>query len=688
MTDVSEDLLAVESAFDVERECLKLTLRRAKLHLRQLKQRQNAFWAQPNHVLHDEDLRIAAQQQIWTQHRAVREHGCLQPLSTCVAELRRWQGVQRAAHDRKCAQLRSRRDAEEGDLQWRIFCARLAHDSCGALTVTPLTPEQTRFCDSTAAPQLQPRAKAKDPRVFTVVRAASIAATRPSGPGREGPASARSTRGLVVGDLCQASSQVERLLSRLIGMALSASDALALANAPGTSVPTAPAPVPSKPAKGDKGKDSGTKKKSDRMASGGGGGGGGGGEGGGEVGASAVAAATAAAFALPGKRLPLFPMAMRLSSECLGWLRGKHEGTSSDRHVYYVVEEIDTPNATLGRRGGVGGGASTHVLGEPLVKRPFAERLARQPELTATIDVGVDLCLVLPDSLAASPHAPQKQLHLRPAAVEHLLAIDCLWPSLAAADREALTSCYTPRAGASSAFSQHAPRLTTLYTPLSDGVQTELERDGPHDAFGTTRRLRPLRPAELAELMRVYVVREPQPTAAMQALPLATPADGGVGGDARQQTLPPPHNDDSLLHHIYCPLNSPPGTGGPMQVYLLQLLPAAAAAEESAFTALDEPIPAPPLVEMCQNGMLQAALSERASARLVHACPSAPSQATKALEALLQGSQKARELAAETARATREALPDAAVDMSPERIASPSLDSHRSRGRSKATQKL
>jgi hypothetical protein len=91
---------------------------------------------------------------------------------------------------------------------------------------------------------------------------------------------------------------------------------------------------------------------------------------------------------------------------------------------------------------------------------------------------------------------------------------------------------------------------------------------------------------------------------------------------------------------------------------------------------------------MCQNGMLQAALSERASARLVHACPSAPSQATKALEALLQGSQKARELAAETARAMREALPDAVVDMSPERIASPSLDSHRSRGRSKATQKL
>ena len=115
-------------------------------------------------------MRQAAQEQLWAQQRAMREQASLQPLSTCVAELRRWQGVQRAAHEHKCSQLRGRRNAEEGDLQWRIFCARLAHDSCGALCVVPLTPEQIRYCDSAASQQLQPRSKAKDPKIFTVVR--------------------------------------------------------------------------------------------------------------------------------------------------------------------------------------------------------------------------------------------------------------------------------------------------------------------------------------------------------------------------------------------------------------------------------------------------------------------------------------------------------------------------------------
>ena len=454
----AEALHPVEDALRVETECLKLTLRRTRLHLRQLQRRREAFWSQPERVLRDEDLRLAAQQQIWTQHRAVREHGCLQPLSTCVAELRRWQGVQRAAHERKCAQLRCRREASEGDLQWRIFCARLAHDSCGALSVAPLTPEQTRFCDAAAAPQLQPRSKAKDAaRVFTVMRAASISAARPSGYGAAGPASARSTRGLVCGDLCQSSSQLERTLSRLIATALAAAETSATslsASAPASAPAAAPTSASTKGGKdggksGKEGKGSGSSNRATKESKG---------ESKGEgkdtsaqgrsdraaVASAAAAAADAAAAdgassatALPGKRLPLFPMAMRLSSECLGWLRGPtHEGPStSDRHLYYLVEEID----------GAGGARYAHRGGGPPVTRAFAEALAATPDVRANIDVGVDLCLVVPETLAESAHAPRKQLHLRPAAVEHLLAVDCLWPGLDAADRQMLSTVYTPR---------------------------------------------------------------------------------------------------------------------------------------------------------------------------------------------------------------------------------------------------
>ena len=39
--------------------------------------------------------------------RGAFEQACLQPLSTCIAELRRWQGVQRAAHERLGNLLRS-----------------------------------------------------------------------------------------------------------------------------------------------------------------------------------------------------------------------------------------------------------------------------------------------------------------------------------------------------------------------------------------------------------------------------------------------------------------------------------------------------------------------------------------------------------------------------------------------------
>ena len=636
--DATGSLWPAEEELEIEREALNLTLRHAVLRQRGARHRKETFWAQLDRRLQDEELRLMAQRQIWAQHRASREQDCLQPLSCAMSELRRWQGVQRSAHDQKCVALRGRREAEEGDLRWRIFCARATHDSCGALTVVPLNSDQTRYCDAAAAAQLQPRAKAKDPRVFTVTRAAAITLARPSSHSA-GPASARSTRGLLCGELCQSASQLEVLLSRLLSTVLATDGApqagLTPANAAATSASPAAsggggggsnASLPSSAAQQRRFPTAsrqqphanscasgrvvvaGAAGKSDR--------------GGGANPESNEAGTT---LPLQGKRLPLFPMSMRLSSECLGWLQAG-QGSPPDRHVYYIVEEIDASvHARYAHRGN----------GEP-VKRAFAEKLARKKEITAVTDVGVDLRLELPEDLHADRQAPRKQLHLRPAAVEHLIAVDCLWPILDAADRQVLNSCYTPR------FSTQAPRLTTLYAPLCDGPHAE-----PGDVLGSVRRLRPLRLNELKELLHVYAVREPQQTSAVLALPAAEHPPAGVAVDA----------NDEVLGHLYTSLTTPPGTApGSTQCYLLQLQPANTAAEES--TAAYEDPTVPPLVEMCQNGALEAALGSKATARLRNASLTPPTLAVKTLEAALAAAEKARSLASElTTRTAREANP-------------------------------
>ena len=162
-TDAEEETL-------LEREVLAHSLRRGRTQKQKMEGRAALFWSRVAAQDQQDDLWIAAQDHVWAEQSAAFEQACLQPLSTCIAELRRWQGVQRAAHERKCAQVKTAAEVEEGNLQWAIFCARLAHDSCGQLSVTALSPEQTRFCDASAGPQLQPRAKAKEQRVFSVVR--------------------------------------------------------------------------------------------------------------------------------------------------------------------------------------------------------------------------------------------------------------------------------------------------------------------------------------------------------------------------------------------------------------------------------------------------------------------------------------------------------------------------------------
>ena len=607
----------VETELLLERDALHLCMRACAQRRRAARGRRQTFWERVGAQEEEGKLWLQAQQAVWAEQRGLHEQACLQPLSTCVAELRRWQGVQRAAHERKCAQVRKWREVEQGNMQWEIFCARLAHDSYGALSAVPLTPEQVRVCDTAAAQQLQPRTKAKDPKTFVVVRAAAIS---PARPGSAGPVSARSTRGLSCSELCQTREQLDRLLGRMLSVVVAAAEGAESLGQPAASAPSAaPAPpMPTSPARRNMGASGGSA--AAKMA---------------QLGTGRCAAAAAvgradrgadsadaALASLPGKRMPLFPRSMRLSSDCLAWLNIT-EHSASDPHVYFLAEEMEAP--PLPRTHGGARRRSTAAQ-----TRAIAERLAKSAEVAAISIAGADLRVLLPDDNTDGDDASHI-LHLRPASVEHLLAVDCLWPRMDPADRQILSSCYTPR------DTPHACRLMTLYVPIAHYA----DADG---TMSTARRLRPLNMHELQELLRIYVVRAPQPAAATLALPLI-PA-----GDERSRELRT-HDDDEVLHHVYCTLSPPSGGAG--TAYVLQMvtresIEAAAGQDEVAATP-------PPLVDLLPT--LQIALTTpTTSIRMTGLQPLELTMTS--LSSALAGAQKARNAHAELAKASQHAMAD------------------------------
>lgn len=627
VTDAEEETL-------IEREVLAHALRRSRLQLATLESRSGTFWSRVSSQDAQDDLWMEAQQHVWAEQRGVYEQACLQPLSTCIAELRRWQGVQRAAHERKCAQVKVRSEVEDGNLQWAIFCARLAHDSNGAVGATPLTPEQTRVCDAAVAAQLQPQTrKTRDPRTLSVVRAALVSVSDAK------PLSARSTRGLVCSELCQSREQLDRMLSRVIAGVIAHADSPA-ASAAGVALPSSPAAgskqlrsSPGRPGSSGTGSGRGATAgttKADRLNG---------------LAAAAAAgstasetasldpraeAAAAAVLAPAGKRMPLFPRSMRLSSDCLGWLHA-HQRSASDRFLYFLVEEMDAPPLPRVRN------AHKTAAG---ITRSLAHRLSTSAEVSAVSIAGADLEVRLPESSGGGVREGDERpaLHLRPASVEHLLAVDALWPKMDPADREVLHSCYTPRQTPNAS----AGRLTTLYVPLSEGPQGEA--DGV--ALGAGRRLRPLRQAELMELIRIYVVREPQPAAASLVLPL------GNQHDERASEIRA-HDDDEVLQHIYCTLAAPGGAASANgQCYVLQMQHSAASSGDAA--PPDEAVATPPLIELCQNGALKEAF-KATTMQLRKSAVVPPSLTVDQMKGVVAGAQKAAsQLADVTAAATLE----------------------------------
>ena len=627
-----DPLTEMEMELQLEEDALRLAIRAARQRRSATRQRAATFWDRVHARQEEDDLWLEAQKLVWAEQRGMLEQACLEPLGTIASELRRFQAEQRAAHDRKCAQVKARQEVEQGNLHWALFCARLAHDSFGALSAVPLTTEQVRACDAAVQHQLQPRAKAKDPRAFTVLRAAAISLASGTG-----GISARSTRGLVCSELCQTREHLDGLLMRLLSTVLASAEGVGTGagagagassaagvgmNAPGqaTSVPTpaaaaAAAAMPGSPARmrggtGNSASGNGSATTSAARSA--------------HLGSGRCAAAVAAGkpaefqISLPGKRMPLFPRSMRLSSDCLGWLHAT-ERTASDPHVYFLAEEMDAPPRQRASRGGAGARRPDDTTNV----RSLAEQLVASAEVAAISIAGADLQVLLPDSDGEDcPH-----LHLRPASVEHLLAVECLWPEMDPADREVLTSCYTPRE------TPHACMLSTLYVPLADTPHAESEK------LGSARRLRPLRQHELQELLRVYVVRKPKPTAATLSLPLVPP------NDARVRELRT-HDGDEVFEHLYCTASAPStGTG---IAYILQLVPARESPEPAAEDADTDAAETSQLVELVQSGAFYDAMqAATATFKLRAVGLQPPSHAVTCLEASLASAQKARNAHAE-----------------------------------------
>lgn len=683
-----------------ERDVLLVALSRCKANLAVCKRRSAAFWACISAYAEDEQLRHITQQQVWDEQHTVHNQICLQPVSVCVAELRRWQGVQRADHERKCNQIREYHEHEEGSLQWAIFCARLTHDSLGVLTATPLTAEQVRVCDVAANAHLQPRAKTykgvtlvrtgiaehtgigerigqvlgpAEPgpgqlRTFTVRRAASISVVGTLG---MSAASARSTRGLTCSELSQTRKQFEHLLSRVLSNMLIPAECPSSTCSGGahgspsasTSHSTAfgkdfkEGGVQQRARKDMRGSDKALRltspgalrsySSSDRVYGCGGRGAGSSADTAEEIGVDAkhdISSSMPLALVPPGKRLPLFPRSMRLSSDCLGWLHASQR-SASDMHVYFIVEEMETPPLQHIRRKGA-------TLNTQRT-RTIIDRLASSAEVNAVSIAGADLRVMVPNELAgnitgtspitsvsgADVEECSPRVHLRPASVEHLLAVDCSWPKVTAADRHVLNSCYTSRG------TSQASKLSTLYIPLGDGTHGELV-----DAdLGTVRRLRPLHTAELMQLVRIYIIREPQPAAATLALPLAALSKERINELRMSET-------DEVLQHVYCTLG-PTGSGGGIssQCFVLQMQ--VASREDSMVGAWDHNVTsASPLLELFQDGAVCDALQPMAKATLRNGASPPPNVSHSRLDSALRNDQKAALATGELLTALRRKL--------------------------------
>lgn len=127
---------------------MEVLLAASEQRLAQLQRRGECFWERASELLsaaERESMRVAL---VLQRHELRLGAQTQQLLLQCHTELRHWQESAALAHSALCAQLHERRQSTHDELHWRIFCARLAHASQGALAASPFRAEQLRTSEA------------------------------------------------------------------------------------------------------------------------------------------------------------------------------------------------------------------------------------------------------------------------------------------------------------------------------------------------------------------------------------------------------------------------------------------------------------------------------------------------------------------------------------------------------------
>lgn len=569
-------------SFSLEESGLHHLTWRARAQLERTRARESTLRLRVRRDVAADALWLTAQGQLLVQQRALDEQASLQQLAICLADLRRWHDIRRTLHDRACTHLRRRRDGVQGNLHWRVFCARLEHDTHRTLAAEPLSGEQLRACKLVFQQQLPSRAISHEGSRQQDVERAAVVSETTSG-GSASPRTARSLRGLICDDFCNTHGQFELMLrracatvtiSRPFGQSSASRGAEEKEHQPKSPSPAhallarvrpwAPAPERN----------------------------GGGGD------------DTPGVMISPAEeRMPLFPLSMRLNSDCLGWMHATPPA-AAHRHLFFVVGEDATKRLPIPMRGSRATAYACSFVGGRMM-----QRLAACSHLVATGALGADLRIQASEGPSGSDREPL-ELRLRPATVENLLAVECLWQSIDDTDRRALSASYTwPIAS--------QQRLTTLYAPLESGACHSSKNGRVGHGCWTygnymPQQLRPLRPFELSELLRVYVLRSPLAPLAALALPRAL-IDGS-----------------DTLQHVYCSLTQTAGGCSASECLILQIQGELPMENASGDTG---PVHLAQLGKMLHDGSLHGALLGRGLARIISSetCFALPQQAELSL---------------------------------------------------------
>lgn len=527
-----------------------------------------------------------------------------QPLAVGLTELRRWHAMQRSAHDHQSTRRLTQQEKLLGDLQWKLFCARFCHEAVhNNVRVVPLPQELpwqreiASLVKATSAP-------------LHAIRAAAFVALPPETTALDAFASrqcrALTMHALVPGELCRVDNELQPMLRRLCEAAASMGPApprmspILAPRSPRLPAHGTRAPTPLRQRSGSEGAscsradDGGCSARSELTPS------------------PTLSAVTRGAQAPARQRqiLPRFPINLPLCAHSIGWLLDALRSHVCGE-VFYLTEEFETrvslhafsaaegwqqlahaPLLAAWEHGGGEGGPLTRSLRLPVrvVSPREAACYASPPPAEAAPDthpaaaVAADADMAetnvveLPRWAMAGEVANVLELHLRPASVEHLLAVEAVRVLLNPIEHAELRELYTPRfphavhaatlyvvvthldtaagnAAASSAVTAAGPEAGTSARGDASGdpPATKLAAAAAMAAVAGHVWLRPLQQRELLALAALYILRSSEILGAVDALDAlrVLPPLRGCDHSTAARTTP---------QHLYCAL-APAATG-------------------------------------------------------------------------------------------------------------------------------